>query len=268
MVIIPFILGIIYSFTNWSGFSFAGSKFVGFANYVAAFQDGDYVTTFLRTFVYAFFMVLLVNIVGFILALLVTQKFKTSNALRSIFFMPNLIGGLILGFIWQFVFEKLFVFIGQTLSMTNVFFNWLQSPTMSFVSLIMVGTWQMAGYVMIIYIAGLQSIPADLTEAAQIDGANAFHRLKSITVPLMMPSFTVSLFLVLSNAFKQYDTNLSLANGGPYGTTELVAMNIYNTAFSHNQMVLSQAKSLIFFLIIMAITVIQVRLTSEREVEA
>ena len=267
VVIIPFLIGIVYSFSNWGGFEFAGSKFVGFRNYVNAFHDSQFLSSFLLTFQYAVIMVLSVNIIGFFLALLVTRNIKSNTALRGIFFMPNLIGGLILGFIWQFIFSKLFVQIGENLHLSNIFFNWLTKPSTSFWSLIIVSTWQMAGYMMIIYIAGLQSIPSDLIEAAEIDGAGPMKRLTHITLPLMMPSFTISLFVTLSNAFKQYDTNLSLTNGGPYNTTQLVAMNIYLTAFKRNQYVLAQAKAMIFFLVIMVITLLQVYLTSKREVE-
>jgi raffinose/stachyose/melibiose transport system permease protein len=267
VVIVPFIIGIVYSFTNWNGFSFAGSHFVGFEYYIRAFKDTQFLSSFLLTFKYAIIMIIFVNVIGFLLALLVTQNMKSSKILRGIFFMPNLIGGLILGFIWQFIFSQLFVQIGQSFHMQNLFFNWLSQPTTSFWSLIIVGTWQMSGYVMIIYIAGLQSIPIDVIEASQIDGAGAFRRLRAIVMPLMMSSFTISLFITLSNSFKQYDTNLSLTNGGPYNTTQLLAMNIYQTAYNHNQFVLAQAKSMIFFIVIMIITVIQVHLTSKREVE-
>jgi raffinose/stachyose/melibiose transport system permease protein len=267
VVIIPFIIGVVYSFSDWGGFSFAGSHFAGFKNYMDAFTDSDFLSAFARTFFYAAIMVILVNVVGFMLALLVTQNIRTNNILRSVYFLPNLIGGLILGFIWQFIFSKLFVTLGQTLHMQNTFFDWLTVPNTAFISLIMVGTWQMAGYVMIIYIAGLQSIPTDVIEASKIDGAGPFQRLRTITIPLMMPSFTVSLFLVLSNSFKQYDTNLSLTNGGPYGTTELLAMNIYQTAFNHNEYALSQAKSMILFMVIVVVTLIQVHVTSKHEVE-
>jgi raffinose/stachyose/melibiose transport system permease protein len=267
VVVVPFFMGIVYSFSNWSGFSFAGSKFVGFQNYADAFQDPQFLSSFLLTFQYAVIMVVCVNVIGFFLALLVTQNIKSNTALRGVFFLPNLIGGLILGFIWQFIFSKLFVQLGEKLHMTGVLFNWLTQPSTAFWSLVIVSTWQMAGYVMIIYIAGLQSIPSDLLEAAEIDGAGPMKRLAHITLPLMMPSFTISLFITLSNAFKQYDTNLSLTNGGPYNTTQLIAMNIYQTAFNRNQYVLAQAKAMVFFLVIMVITLVQVRLTSKREVE-
>ncbi|MBC8061568.1 MAG: sugar ABC transporter permease [Clostridiaceae bacterium] len=267
VIIIPLGIGIVYSFTNWDGFSMAGSKFIGFHNYIKAFSDEKFITAFILTIKYTAIMVILVNVVGLSLALLVTKKMKTSNILRSIFFLPNLIGGLILGFIWQFVFTKLFEFLGTSLHLKGIFFNWIDDPKMAFWALIIVGTWQMAGYVMVIYIAGIQSIPDEVLEAASIDGANALKTFGSIVFPLIIPSFTISVFITLSNSFKQYDTNLSLTNGGPYGSTELVTMNIFNTAFKSNDYAIAQAKSLIFFIVIMILTVLQVYITKKREVE-
>lgn len=202
-----------------------------------------------------------------LLALLVTSKLKSKNLLRTVYFLPNLIGGLILGFIWKFVFTKFFEQLGQMLNKSEVFFNWLDHPTMAFWSLVIVGTWQMAGYVMVIYIASIESISDEVIEAAEIDGANGFNKFKSITLPLIGPAFTISLFITLSNSFKQYDTNLSLTNGGPYGSTELITMNIFSTAFSYNKYAIAQAKAIIFFLVIMVITVVQVYSTKKREVE-
>lgn len=267
VVIIPFILGIIYSFTDWDGFSFFGSKFVAFSNYLKVFRDQNFLSAFLLTFKYAIIMVIVSNIIGFSLALLVTRKMKTRNILRSIFFMPNLIGGLILGFIWQFIFTKLFVQLGTVLHASNIFFNWINDPNMAFWSIVIVSAWQLSGYVMIIYIAGLESINPDIIEASLIDGAGPVRRLFNIILPLTVPSFTISLFITLSNSFKQYDTNLSLTNGGPYGTTELLTMNIVQTAYKHNQYAIAQSKAVVFFVVIMAITLVQVYLTKKREVE-
>ncbi|MGL4338428.1 MAG: carbohydrate ABC transporter permease, partial [Turicibacter sp.] len=207
------------------------------------------------------------NIIGLAMALLVTSKIKSRNFLRSIFFLPNLIGGLILGFIWQFIFTKFFVQIGEMLDGSTIFFNWLDDPKMAFWALVVVGAWQMAGYVMIIYIASLQSISDEVLEAADMDGCSKLQQLRFIKLPLIMPAFTISLFLTLSNGFKQYDTNLSLTGGGPYGTTELITMNVFNTAFSYDQYGVAQAKAIIFFVLIMAVTVIQVSITKKREVE-
>lgn len=267
VVIIPFIMGIVYSFTNWNGFAFKGSSFVGFKNYASAFKDAKFVTSFWLTAKYTLAMVILVNVVGLALALLVTSKFKSKNALRGIYFLPNLIGGLILGFIWQFIFSKFFEQLGQVAHSSKIFFNWLQNPTAAFWALVTVGVWQMAGYVMVIYIASIESIPEEVMEAADIDGANGWTKFRKITLPLITPAFTISLFVTLSNSFKQYDTNLSLTNGGPFGSTELITMNILHTAFGYNKYAQAQAKAIIFFLVIMAITLLQVYTTKKKEVE-
>jgi len=268
VVIVPFISGIIYSFTDWGGFSFAGSQFTGLANYRTAFADERFMQSFLFSFKYALAMLILVNLIGFSLALLVSSKIKTRNVLRSIYFMPNMIGGLILGFIWQFIFSKLFVQIGEVIGAQGTFFNWIIDERMAFWSLVIVGVWQQAGYAMIIYIAGLQSISTDVKEASQIDGASWGRQLRHILIPLMVPSFTINMFLTLSKALKEYDINLALTNGGPYGTTEMVAMNVFQTAYRFNDFAEAQAKAVLFFLVIMIITLFQVNLTSRKEVNA
>jgi raffinose/stachyose/melibiose transport system permease protein len=267
VVIIPFIMGVVYSFTNWNGFAFKGSTYVGFKNYASSFSDGKFVTSFWLTTKYTIAMIILVNLVGLSLAMLVTSKIKYKNFFRGVFFLPNLIGGLILGFIWQFVFTKLFASIGQLTHTSKIFFNWLDNPTTAFWALVIVGVWQMSGYVMIIYIASIQSISEEVMEAADIDGANSWTKFKNITLPLIAPAFTISLFVTLATSFKQYDTNLSLTNGGPYGKTELITMNIFTTAFNYNKYAQAQAKSIMFFLVIMIITIIQIYITKKREVE-
>lgn len=267
VVIIPFIMGIIYSFTNWGGFAFKGSKFTGLRNYRLAFADAKFVSSFWLTVKYTIIMVILVNVVGLGLALLVTSKIKLKNFFRAVYFLPNLIGGLILGFIWEFVFTKFFVQLGTIMHNSKFFFNWLDNPNAAFWALIVVGVWQLAGYVMIIYIASIESIPDDIMEAAEIDGANAWTKFRKITLPLISPAFTISIFITLSNSFKQYDTNLSLTNGGPFGSTELITMNIFNTAFGYNKYAIAQAKAIIFFLIIVVITLLQVYFTKRKEVE-
>ncbi|MDD2214654.1 MAG: sugar ABC transporter permease [Oscillospiraceae bacterium] len=264
---IPFLLGVCYSFSNWGGFGLSGSQFTGLTNYREALQDRYFIAAFGRSFVYALFMLVFVNLLGFFLALLLTQKFRSHNLLRSIFFMPNLIGGLILGFIWQFIFSRLFTQLGTITGSSRFFFNWLTSDHFSFAALVIVGIWQQAGYVMIIYIAGLQAIPSDVTEAASIDGASPWQRLTRITIPLMIPSFTVNLFVTLSNAMKQYDINLSLTNGGPGRSTELVAMNIFNSAYRYQDFAQAQAKAVLFFIVILSITLVQINVTKSREVQ-
>lgn len=268
VVIVPFVSGIVYSFSDWQGFAFAGSNFVGLNNYRQAFSDPRFVTSFLFSFKYAFAMLILVNLIGFALAMLVTSRIKSKNVLRSIYFLPNMIGGLILGFIWQFIFSKLFVQLGEVLGAENAFYNWITDEKMAFWSLVVVGVWQQAGYAMIIYIAGLQSIASDVKEASQIDGASWGRQLQHILLPLMIPSFTINMFLTLSKALKEYDINLALTNGGPYGSSEMVAMNIFQTAYRYNNFAEAQAKAVLFFLVIMLVTFVQVNLTSRKEVNA
>lgn len=267
VVVIPFIMGIVYSFTNWDGFAFKGSSFVGLKNYISAFTDEKFLLSFWFSTRYTIAMVILVNVVGLALALLVTSKIKGRNIFRGIYFLPNLIGGLILGFIWKFIFTKFFVQLGETIHSSKIFFNWLDNPTAAFWALVAVGVWQMAGYVMVIYIAAIESIPQDVMEAAQIDGANETTKLKKIILPLISQAFTISLFVTSSNSFKQYDTNLSLTNGSPFGLTEMITMNIFSTAFGYNKYAIAQAKAILFFFVIMVITLLQVYFTKKKEVE-
>ncbi|NCC84459.1 MAG: sugar ABC transporter permease [Clostridia bacterium] len=267
VVLIPFIMGIVYSLTDWDGFAFQGSNFIGLTNYIEAIGDSRFLDAFLFSFKYAIFMVILVNVIGFAFALMVTAKVRGRNVLRSIYLMPNLIGGLILGFIWKFIFSRMLVQVGMVTGLESIFFNWLDEPTSALAALIIVGVWQQAGYVMIIYIAGIQAISSDMMEAAGIDGANSRQQLFKITIPLMIPSFTINLFVTMSNAMKQYDTNVSLTNGGPGRRTEMVAMNIYNSAFRYRDSAEAQAKAILFFLVIMVITLGQVALTRRKEVQ-
>lgn len=268
VVLIPFIIGVVYSFTNWAGFSFAGSEFVGVENYRNVLGEARFLSAFGRTFVYAFAVIILVNVIGLALALLVTSNIKTQNTLRSIYFLPNMIGGLILGFVWQFVFSRLFPQIGSVLGMENVFFNWLNDRQMAMVAIIIVSVWQQAGYVMVIYVAGITAISGDVMEAASIDGANSWQRLIRVTLPLMIPTITINLFVTMSGAMKQYDINLSLTGGGPGGSTELIAMNIYQTAYGYQNYAQAQAKAVLFFLVIMVITLAQLTLSRRKETRA
>ncbi|MCT4543224.1 MAG: sugar ABC transporter permease [Vallitalea sp.] len=264
-VIIPFLFGIFYSFTNWNGIK-NNIDFIGLSNYYEIYNDKGFGNSFKFTILFTIVSVLLINIIGFILAMLVTSKLKFQNALRTIFFMPNLIGGLILGFIWQFIFGKVFNMIGEATG-AKFLQGWLSSTETGFWGLVIVMCWQMAGYIMIIYIAALQNIPTELIEASKIDGANLKYRLKHIIFPLIRPGFTVCLFLTLSNSFKLYDQNLSLTNGGPQNSTQMLALNIYNTAFKFNKMGVAQAKAILFFVIIAFISLIQVYFSKKGEVE-
>lgn len=264
VVIVPLFYGVYYSFTNWDGINPA--QFEGVTNYINLLSDKGFANALWFTTKFAIISIILINALGLGLALLVTQKLKGSNILRTVFFMPNLIGGLILGFIWQFVFISGFDAIGKAVGV-EALQGWLSTTETGFWGLVILTAWQMSGYIMIIYIAHLESIPEDLIEAAQIDGANVFQRFRHIVFPLVAPAFTVSMFLTLSNSFKLYDQNLSLTGGAPYNSTQMVAMNIYNTAFLENKMAYAQSKALVFFIIIALISLTQVYYNKKREVE-
>lgn len=264
VVVIPLLYGVYYSFTNWDGIN--TPVFAGISNYMQLLGDEGFRNALWFTTKFAVVSIVLINAIGLGLALLVTQKLKGSNIMRTVFFMPNLIGGLILGFIWQFVFIQGFDAIGQAVG-TEALQGWLSTTRTGFWGLVILTAWQMSGYIMIIYIAHLEGIPEDLVEAAQIDGANVFQRFRHIIFPLVAPAFTVSMFLTLSNSFKLYDQNLSLTGGAPYNSTQMVAMNIYNTAFLENKMAYAQSKALIFFIIIAVISLTQVYYNKKREVE-
>ncbi|MDX6153654.1 sugar ABC transporter permease [Marinococcus sp. PL1-022] len=264
VVAVPFIYGFVFSFTNWDGLSIG--RFVGLENYVSLVQDEEFMNALWFTIKFAVVTVLLLNVFGLGLALLVTRNIKTNNLLRTVFFMPNLIGGLILGFIWQFIFVNVFDQIGTLLGAESLQ-GWLSTTQTGFWGMVILTAWQMAGYIMIIYIAYLQSVPMDLIEASKIDGANAFHRFKNVLFPLLAPAFTVSMFLTLSTGFKIYDQNLSLTNGGPFNSTQMLAMDIVRTAFSDNQMAYAQAKAVVFLMIVAVIALAQVYYNKKKEVE-
>lgn len=265
VVVAPFIFGFYYSFSDWNGVSEA--SVVGFKNYTTLFSDSGFWSSIWFTVKFAVVAIILINVIGLGLALLVTSKFKGSNLLRTIFFMPNLIGGLILGFIWQFIFINAFSAVGSSLGLDGLK-TWLSTTQTGFWALVIVMCWQMSGYIMVIYISYIQGVDESLLEAADLDGATAWQKFWNVKFPLIMPGFTVSLFMTLSNCFKLYDQNLSLTGGGPYNSTQIVAMNIYNTAFVENKMGYAQAKAIIFFLFVAIISLTQVYVTKRKEVEA
>lgn len=267
VVIIPFINGIVLAFFEWDGIAANPKIFVGLENFVKLWSDQRFLSSAFITIKFTVLAVISVNVLGLIFALLCTSALKMKNLARMMIFMPNLIGGLILGYIWQFIFTDAFAILGELTGFDQVFFNWLLDKDYALYAIIFVFTWQMAGYMMIVYIAGIQSIPDELMEAAKIDGANYWQRLRHIVLPLLMPAITICLFLTLSFAFKQYDVNLSLTGGGPVRATEMFAMHIYNEIFRYNNYGYGQAKAIIFFIIIAVISLTQVYLTKKREVE-
>ena len=231
-VVIPTITGIYYSFTDWDGLH-SNCDFVFLDNYISAFHDIYFQNAFVFTFKFVIITVIAVNAVAFATAMLVTQNIKGKNLFRSIFFMPNLVGGVLVGFAWQFIFCDVFDSIGELLGI-NWLCDWLSTKSTGFWGLVILVVWQMSGYMMLIYIAQIQNIPENLLESARIDGASSFQCFWKIKLPLMMPAFTIGLFLTLTNCFKLYDQNLTLTGGGPAKSTEMLTMDICNTAFSRN----------------------------------
>ncbi len=267
VVVIPFFIGISYSFYSWDGLPLNPKIFVGLKNYIDLFKDKRFMTSMLLTTKFTLMTIVFINVIGFTFAQIVTSKLKVANVMRAMLFMPYLLGGLILGYVWKFVFVEVFTFVGVSTGLTEIFFNWLLEPKYALYALTLVTTWQMSGYVMIVYIAGFQSIPEEVMEAAKVDGAGYFRTLFNVKMPLLMPSFTICLFLTLSNCFKLYDTSYSLTGGGPNNATELFAMNIFNEIFRLNNYGYGQAKGIVFFLLVATFTLFQVIYTKKREVE-
>ena len=266
VVIVPFIYGVYLTLTDWDGVA-SVKNFVGLENFGGVMRDSQFWTSLLLTFKYVVFVVVIVNVIAFAIAYLLTRGIKGQNFFRAGFFTPNLIGGIVLGYIWQFVFSRVFVSIGETTGWKLFEASWLSDPTNAFVALVVVSVWQLSGYMILIYVAGFMGLNEDVMEAASIDGAG-WVKLKSIILPLMMSSITICLFLTLSRAFMVYDVNLSLTGGAPYGTTEMAAMHVYEKAFTSRQFGVGQAEALILFIIVAVISGLQVYLTKKQEVEA
>ena len=232
VVIVPFIFGLYLTFTGWDGIS-SSIPFVGFENYLSLFKDTSFWISLGRTILYAVIAVILANVVAFALAYLVTSKIKGSNFFRAAFFTPNLIGGIVLGYIWQFVFKQAILVIGKATGISLFSTSWLSDPFKAFWALIIVTVWQLSGYLMLIYIAGLMGVSDDLKEAAKIDGCDEKKTTRYITLPMMAGTFTICFFLAITRAFVTYDVNISLTEGGPFGSTTLAAMYVYNLSLIH-----------------------------------
>ena len=256
--IVPFIMGVYLSFCKFT--TVTDAKFVGLQNYVKIFtEDGTFGHALWYTTAFTVVSVVLINVIGFAVALLLTKKIKGTNIFRTVFFMPNLIGGIILGYVWQLLLNGLLLQINKTLTYSSVYGFW---------GLVILMCWQQIGYMMIIYIAGIQNIPGELIEAAQIDGANKGQLLKHVIIPMVMPSITICTFLTLTNSFKLFDQNLALTNGEPSNMSEMLALNIYNTFYGRTGWEgVGQAKAVIFFILVGAIAMIQNRLTRSKEVQ-
>lgn len=257
--LVPFVIGFVLSFFEFT--TITDATWVGLDNYKAAFDDrSGFVASFGFTLMVVVASVILVNVFSFAIAWLLTQKLRGTNMFRTVFFMPNLIGGIVLGYTWQ-------VMINAVLAQykTTIITNW----TYGYIGMIMLINWQLVGYMMIIYIAGLQNVPPELVEAAEIDGAGRWSVLRHVTIPMVMPAITICLFLTLSNTFKLFDQNLALTNGAPQGKTEMVALNIVNTMFARvGEEGVGQAKAVLFVVVVVVIAMVQLSATRRKEIEA
>ena len=266
--IIPFVMGVYLSFCKFK--TITNAKFIGFDNYIKIFADKDFINAFLFTLKFSAVSIINVNLFAFVLALALTRKIKGTNLFRTVFFIPNLIGGIILGYIWQQMINAVLLKYETTL---------VANATYGFWGLVILMNWQMIGYMMIIYIAGLQNVPTDLIEAAKIDGATSLQTLFKVKIPMVMPSITICLFMTISNSFKLFDQNLALTAGRPFQqlgngetikTTEMLALNIYNTFYGRSGAQwkgIGQAKAAVFFLIVVVISLIQLKFTRSKEVQ-
>ena len=255
--IIPFVMGVYLSFCKFK--TITNAQFVGLGNYIKIFADKDFVNAFGFTLKFSVVSIVTINVFAFILALALTRKIKGTNLFRTVFFMPNLIGGIILGYIWQQMINAVLLKYETTL---------VANPTYGFWGLIILMNWQMIGYMMIIYVAGLQNVPTDLIEAAEIDGATSLQTLFKVKIPMVMPSITICLFLTVSNSFKLFDQNLALTAGAPSKKTAMLALDIYNTFYGRSGFEgVGQAKAVLFFIVVAVIALGQLVLTRRKEVE-
>lgn len=255
--LIPFVMGIYLSFTKFTTIS--NSRWVGFSNYVKAFSNQDFVDAFFFTSKFTVVSVITINVLAFVLAMLLTRGLKGTNLFRTVFFMPNLIGGIVLGYIWQLIINGVLANFGYDITYDAKFGFW---------GMIILMNWQLIGYMMILYIAGIQNIPTELVEAAKIDGAKGHQILRKITLPLIMPSITICLFLTLTNSFKLYDQNLALTAGKPGRETAMIALDISNTFYHRiGWEGVGQAKAVLFFLMVAVIALTQLLITRRKEVE-
>ena len=257
--IIPFVMGVYLSFCKFK--TITNAQFVGLENYIKIFADKDFVNAFGFTLKFSVVSIITINVFAFILALALTRKIKGTNLFRTVFFMPNLIGGIILGYIWQQMINAVLLKYETTL---------VANPTYGFWGLVILMNWQMIGYMMIIYVAGLQNVPTDLIEAAEIDGAAKWDILWKIRVPMVMSSITICVFLTLTNSFKLFDQNLALTGGDPNHATEMLALNIYQTFYARAGMQwkgYGQAKAVIFCVLVIIISLVQLKATRSKEVQ-
>ena len=255
--ILPFIAGLYLSFCKFT--TVQDAKFVGFSNYTKIFQDDTFVHALWYTILFTIVSVITINLFAFIIASFLTKAMKGTNLFRTVFFMPNLIGGIILGWIWQLIINGVLLYFNRTITYSEVYGFW---------GLIVLMNWQQIGYMMIIYIAGIQNIPGDLIEAAQIDGASKWQTLIKVKIPMLMPSITICTFLTMTNGFKLFDQNLALTGGAPSEKSQLLALNIFETFYGRNGWEgVGQAKAVVFCILVIAIAMVQLKATRSKEVQ-
>lgn len=267
VLVIPFLYGIYLSFTNYSPVTGA-NDFIGLTNFIKVFSDKEFIKQFIKTLGYVFYSTLFCNLIAFVLAALLTSNVRGQTLLRGSFFTPNLIGGIILGYIWKFIFANVVTQLGKSLDIATLSTSFLTDPNRAIAAMIIVTVWQYSGYLMLIYIAGFVAIPKDIQEAASIDGAKGLRRIFRINIPLMVPSFIICFFITISRSFMAYDLNLALTGGGPYGSTRLASMHVFQKAFQSYQYGVGQAEAIVLFVIVTIVAVSQVLLTKKFEVEA
>ncbi|QNK42309.1 carbohydrate ABC transporter permease [Caproicibacter fermentans] len=267
VVLIPLAFGLYLTFTNWN-MATGTHAFIGLGNYKSILTDKTYLEQLWFTIKYALLTVVISNVGAFSLGLILSKGLKGQTFFRTGFFTPNLIGGLILGYLWQFLFTQVLPFMGQKYGWAIFQTSWLSDTTKAFWALVIVNAWQLMGYLMIVYIAGFVSVPSDILEAAAIDGAGRFRKTISVILPLSVSSIVVCLFLSISRSFLTYDLNLALTNGGPYGSTELASFHIVQKAFLSNEYGMGQAEAVILFIVVAVIALTQSAFMKRLEVEA
>lgn len=265
-MVIPFLYGIFISFMKWDGIS-TEYTLVGLANYTKIFGTNKFWLSLQRTGIYTVGTVVLSNLMGLMLGLLLTSSLKGRNFFRTAIYVPNVVGGVAMGYIWQYIFIYGFTKIGQSLGIPWLSTSLLSDPTGAMVALILVSSWQLSAYLMIIYVAGFTNVPGELVEAARVVGATAWGVFWHVRMPMIRPSITICLFLAIVRSFMVFDVNLSLTDGGPFNSTEMIALRIYNTAFVSLKFGNAQAQAVVLFVIVAVISVLQAYFTQKKEVQ-
>ncbi len=265
-MVIPFLYGIFISFTKWDGIA-TEYTWIGNANYIKVFNTSKFWLSLQRTALYTVGTVVLSNVTGLILGLLLTSSLKARNAFRTAIYVPNVVGGVAMGYIWQYIFSYGFTKVGQSLGISFLTTSLLSDPNGAMVALILVSSWQLSAYLMIIYVAGFTNVPHELVEAARVDGATGWGVFWNVRMPMIRPSITICLFLAIVRSFMAFDINLALTDGGPFNSTEMIALRIYNTAFVSLKFGNAQAQAVVLFIIVAFISVLQAYFTQKREVQ-